>query len=149
MKHILFIDVRNATRSQIAEAWFNAMAEGYAEARSCGTMPAERVGGRAVQVMKEVGIDIRHKRPRPVTQGLMNWADHVIILGTGIFPRAFAPTQIWNVEDPTGKSIEQVLILRNQIREKVERLLCELEAEEWQIDWSSSHVTTWLPQAAN
>jgi len=41
MKRVLFIDVRNATRSQIAEAWFNQLAVGIAEARSCETMPSE------------------------------------------------------------------------------------------------------------
>ena len=56
MKHVLFIDTRNATRSQIAGAWFNHLANGYAEARSCGTMPADRVGGRAVQVMKQLTL---------------------------------------------------------------------------------------------
>jgi arsenate reductase len=130
MKHILFIDVRNATRSQIAEAWFNHLANGYAEARSCGTMPADQVGGRAVQVMKEVGINIKHKRPRPITQELMNWADIVVILGTGIFPRAFSPTAIWNFEDPTGKSIEQVRFLRDEIRTSVENLLAEIQTQE-------------------
>ena len=113
MKHVLFIDTRNATCSQIAEAWFNHLANGYAEARSCGTMPADRVGGRAVQVMKQVGIDIQLKRPRPITQELMNWANMVIILGTGIFPQAFAPTHIWNFEDPTVKSIDDVRGLRD------------------------------------
>lgn len=130
MKHILFIDVRNATRSQIAEAWFNVMAEGYAEARSCGTMPADQVGGRAVQVMKEVGINIKNKRPHPITQQLMNWADVIVILGTGIFPKAFAPTHIWKIEDPTGKSIEQVRFLRDEIRTSVENLLAEIQTQE-------------------
>ena len=130
MKHILFIDTRNATRSQIAEAWFNRLANGYAEARSCGTMPADRIGGRAVQVMKEVGIDLRLKRPRPVTQHLMNWADIVVVIGSGIFPQAFAPTYIWKFQDPTGKSLDQVRSLRDDIRVTVENLLAEIETEE-------------------
>jgi|GEM_PF-3102323 len=130
MKHILFIDVRNATRSQIAEAWVNHLAHDYAEARSCGTMPADRIGGRACQVMQEVGIDLRLKRPRAITQALMNWADIVVVLGTGIFPRAFAPTQIWDLEDPTGKSLDEVRRLRDEIRVKVENLIGELQQQE-------------------
>lgn len=130
MKHILFIDVRNATRSQIAEAWLNHLANGYAEARSCGTMPADRVGRRAVQVMNEVGIDIHLKRPRAITQALMNWADIVVVLGTGIFPRAFAPTFVWNVEDPTGKSLEAVRELRDEIRSSAESLIVDLQQQD-------------------
>lgn len=130
MKHVLFIDTRNATRSQLAEAWFNSLANHYAEARSCGTMPADQVGRRAIQVMKEVGIDLRHKRPRPVTQALMNWADIVVVLGTGIFPRAFTPTFVWNFEDPTGKSLDEVRRLRDEIRAHVEGLIVDLQQQE-------------------
>jgi arsenate reductase len=127
MKHVLFVDVRNATRSQMAEAWLNHLANGYAEARSCGTMPAERVGGRAVQAMKEVGMDIRTKRPHAISQQLMNWADILVILGTGIFPQALTPTHIWKFEDPTGKSIDEVRILRDGIRSSVEGLIVEIQ----------------------
>jgi arsenate reductase (thioredoxin) len=130
MKHILFIDVRNATRSQIAEAWLNHLADGHAEARSCGTMPSERVGRRAVEVMQEVGINLHTRHPRPISQYLMNWADIVVILGTGIFPRAFAPTFIWDFEDPTGKSIDEVRALREKIRRSVEGLIYEIREEE-------------------
>ncbi len=130
MKHILFIDVRNATRSQMAEAWVNRLAHGYAEARSCGTMPADRISGRACQVMQEVDIDLRLKRPRAITQALMNWADIVVVLGTGIFPHAFAPTQVWDFQDPTGKSLDEVRRLRDEIRVKVENLLVELQQQE-------------------
>lgn len=130
MKHILFIDVRNATRSQIAEAWVNHLGHGYAEARSCGTMPADRIGGRAIQVMQEAGIDLHLKRPRAITQALMNWADIVVVLGTGIFPHAFAPTQVWNFQDPTGKSLDEVRRLRDEIRVKVENLIVELQRQE-------------------
>lgn len=133
MRHVLFIDTRNATRSQIAEAWFNHLTDGYAEARSCGTMPAERIGGRAVQVMKEVGIDLRRRRPHPICQELMNWADTIVILGTGIFPNALAPTHIWKFEDPTGKSIDQVRLLRDNIRASVAKLIVELAEQELDI----------------
>ncbi len=138
MKHVLFIDTRNATRSQIAEAWFNHLANGYAEARSCGTMPADRIGGRAVQVMKEVQIDIRHKRPRPITQQLMNWADVIVLLGTGIFPHAFAPTHVWKFDDPTGKSIDQVRALRDKIRTSVENLLVDLQMQD--VDYAIDQI---------
>ncbi len=129
MKHVLFIDTRNATRSQIAEAWFNHLANGYAEARSCGTMPAARVGGRAIQVMREVQIELGHKRPRPISQQLMNWADVIVLIGTGIFPHAFAPTRVWKLDDPTEKSIDEVRVLRDEIRASVENLLIDLQAQ--------------------
>jgi arsenate reductase (thioredoxin) len=130
MKRVLFVDVRNATRSQIAEAWFNRLAGNRAQARSCGTMPAKRVGGRATLVMAELGIDLRHECPKSITPGLLNRADIVVIMGTGIFPRAGVPTREWNFEDPTGKPIDDVRKLRDQICQRVDKLVSELMADE-------------------
>jgi len=146
MKHILFVDVRNATRSQIAEAWLNQLANGYAEARSCGTMPADRVGRRAIQVLNEVGIDIHLKRPRAITQASMNWADIVVVLGAGIFPRAFAPTFIWNFDDPTGRPLDEVRRLRDEIRASVESLLIDLQQQELSMVDLNSFLPAYLRQ---
>ena len=147
MKHVLFIDVRNTTRSQIAEAWLNHLSTGFAEARSCGTMPQSRVDGRAIQVMKEVGINIRSKRPQPISQQLMNWADIVVILGTGIYPRAFTPTHIWDFEDPMGKPIEKVRILRDEIRSSVEGLLLEIFRQDLALVDLNQILPAYLQQA--
>jgi len=132
MKRILFIDVRNATRSQIAEAWLNQLGEQWAQARSCGTMPAIRIDGRAVEVMREVGIDIHTKFPKSISQQRMNWADIVIVFGTGIYPRAMAPTQVWDLDDSIGKPVDQVRVLRDEIRKRVEALMVDIQRDEWE-----------------
>jgi len=126
MKHVLFIDVRNAIRSQIAEAWFNYLAADYAQARSCGTMPALRVSRRAIEVMAELDIDISREFPKAVTQQMLDQADIIVLLGKGIYPRAFAPTLIWDFEDATGKSLDEVRELRNQICQSILALLSEI-----------------------
>jgi len=126
MKRVLFIDVQNATRSQIAEALFNYFADGTAEARSCGTMPAPRVSRRAIEVMAELNIDISRKFPRAVSQLILARADVIVLIGKGIYPRAFAPTLTWDIEDATGKSLEQVRELRNQLSRRVLTLLDEI-----------------------
>ncbi len=66
MKSVLFIDVRNSFRSQIAEAWFNYFADGLGHASSCGTMPARLVNPRVIKAMREIGIDIGRARPKMV-----------------------------------------------------------------------------------
>jgi protein-tyrosine-phosphatase len=132
MKRVLFIDIRNATRSQMAEAWLNQLGEPWVQARSCGTMPANRIDGRAVEVMREAGIDIHTKFPKSISQQRMNWADIVVVFGTGIYPRAMTPTQVWNLDDSIGKPIDQVRVLRDEIRKRVEALLVEIQKEEWE-----------------
>ena len=73
------------------------------------------------------------KRPNPVTQRIMNWTDVVVILGTGIFPRAYMPTHIWDFEDPTTKSIDQVRELRDEIRSSVEQLISEIKISDLKV----------------
>ena len=126
MKRVLFIDVRNALRGQIAEAFFNYFTDGMAEARSCSTMPALRVSNRAIQVMAELDIDISRKFPKAVTQLMLVQADIIVLIGKGIYPRAFAQTLIWDFEDATGKSLDEVRDLRNQICQRVLALLNEI-----------------------
>ena len=125
MKRVLFIDVRNAIRSQIAEAWFNYLADDYAQARSCGTMPALRVSRRAIAAMAELDVDISRKYPKAVTQSMLEQAVIIVLMGKGIYPRAFAPTLVWDFEDATGKSLDEVRELRNQICHNVLNLLSE------------------------
>jgi protein-tyrosine-phosphatase len=67
MKHVLFVCVENACRSQMAEGFLNALAGKKASAKSAGNMPAKTVNPLAVQVMKEVGLDISDHKPKMIT----------------------------------------------------------------------------------
>ena len=138
MKHVLFVDVRNATRSQIAEAWFTHLTRGAAQASSCGTLAAQRVSVHAIQVMGELGIDISRKSPKPITQGLLEGADIVVFMGTAIYPRVHHGIRVWDFEDTAGGSLDQVREQCDQICRRVEQLIAEIAQEEaapaW-IDW--------------
>ena len=129
MKRVLFIDVRNAMRSQIAQAWFNYLAKDLGFAQSCGTMPANQVDPRVVTVMQEAGLDISHQTPRGVNQQMLAQAGLIVLMGKDIYPEAFAPTYIWDFRDP-GDSMAQVRELRDRIRERVLDLLDEIRLEE-------------------
>lgn len=129
MKRVLFVDVRNATRSQIAEAWFNHLAGNRARASSCGTLPAERIGVHAIEVMLELGIDISRNAPRSVSQRMLDQADIVILLGTGIYPRAHGDLRLWTLDDLTGKPIDQVREHRDLLCRRVEQLVVEIARE--------------------
>ncbi|MES1209775.1 MAG: arsenate reductase ArsC, partial [Pseudomonadota bacterium] len=59
MKTVLFACVHNAGRSQMAAAWFNALANpAAARAVSAGTEPGTRVHPEVLEAMKEVGVDL-------------------------------------------------------------------------------------------
>jgi arsenate reductase len=65
-KKVLFVSIDNSLRSQMAEAWMNHLFRDRFDARSAGLSPASSVSPYAVKVMKEIGIEISHKKPRSV-----------------------------------------------------------------------------------
>ena len=129
MKTVLFVCVHNSGRSQMAEAFFNALTRGKARAVSAGTKPAEQVNATVAAVMKEVGIDISRRKPKALTFEMMEKADRVITMGCGVeetCPASFAPTEDWQLDDPEGRPIEEVRKIRDDIRARVAKLVREL-----------------------
>jgi arsenate reductase len=129
MKKVLFVCVENAGRSQMAEAFAKAYGKGKVEARSAGTMPANEVNPRVVQVMREKGIDLSANKPKLVTSQMVQEADMIIVMGCSA--EGFCPALLlhkvidWGIEDPKGKPIEKVKEIRDEIENRVRMLLNE------------------------
>jgi len=129
MKNVLFVCVGNAGRSQMAETFFNHLAEGKARATSAGTNPTSEVSPIVIQAMKEVDIDISSNRPKKLTMEMLDKADKVITMGCGaenVCPATFVETEDWELEDPEGKPIEEIRRVRDEIKERVISLLREV-----------------------
>jgi len=110
---ILFVCTGNTCRSQMAEGFANRWGGGKVEAKSAGSSPGENVADYAVQVMKEVGIDISGGRPKSFESVKDEEFDYVIILcdyaaeTCPIFMGRAGkkPTRLhWSIPDPYGKS---------------------------------------------
>jgi protein-tyrosine-phosphatase len=113
----------------MAEAFFNHYAKGKAQAFSAGMHFASRINPTVVEAMKEVGIDISAQHPKVMTLEMMGGADKVISMGCGVeavCPASFVPTEDWQLEDPEGKSIEQIRAIRDEIETKVKMLIEEI-----------------------
>jgi arsenate reductase len=126
MKTVLFVCVGNSGRSQMAEGFFNHLANGKARAASAGTKPASAVDPKTIEVMREVGIDISATRPKTLTMEMLDQASRVVTMGCGaegVCPASFVETEDWQLEDPKGKPIEEVRRIRDQIKTRVLRLL--------------------------
>ncbi len=129
MMTILFVCVHNSGRSQMAEAILNKLAAGRVRAVSAGTEPAEAINLTVVEVMREVGIDISHQKPKRLTPEMVEQADKVITMGCGIeevCPATFIETEDWGIDDPRGKPLEKVREIREQIQAKVLVLLAKV-----------------------
>ncbi|MGC8823617.1 MAG: arsenate reductase ArsC [Bacteroidales bacterium] len=77
MTKILILCTGNSCRSQMAHGFLQSF-DSNLWVRSAGTEPASRVNPRAVEVMKEVGIDISHHVSTHVDQYLSDEWDYVI-----------------------------------------------------------------------
>ena len=131
MKTILFVCVHNSGRSQMADAFFNKLAEGKAQALSAGTQPADEVNPVVVEAMREAGINISGNKPKMLTFDMVKKADKMITMGCGaeaeaVCPASFIETKDWALEDPKGKSLEQVRKIRDEIKERVSKLVKEV-----------------------
>jgi len=126
MKTVLFACVHNAGRSQMAAAWFNALANhSVARATSAGTEPGPRVHPEVLAAMKEVGIDLSAIEPTLLTTELAARSDLLITMGCGekcpVVPGLRRDD--WPLEDPKGKSMEIVRGIRDDVRARVADLI--------------------------
>jgi arsenate reductase (thioredoxin) len=131
MSSVLFVCLHNAGRSQMSEALFKQAANGRHTAASTGTTPAEHVHPEVLEVMRELGIDLSDRTPKPLTRELAEQADIVITMGCGDeCPYIPGKRYIdWNLPDPAGQPIEQVREIRDEIARRVQILLEELDRQ--------------------
>ena len=129
MKRILFVCVENAGRSQMAEAFANYYGKEKLITSSAGNKPADKINPVVVEAMKEKGIDISMNKPKLLTFQMAQDADLIVTMGCndqGICPGPFfKPTVDWKLEDPKGKPIEKVREIRDDIEQRVQKLLAE------------------------
>jgi arsenate reductase (thioredoxin) len=125
---VLFVCVHNAGRSQMAAALLDHHAKGKVHVRSAGSDPADQLNPAVVAAMAEWGIDLSREFPKPLTDEVVQAADAVVTMGCGdacpIYPgKRYLD---WELEDPEGKPVEQVRVIRDQIDRRVQALLAEL-----------------------
>jgi arsenate reductase (thioredoxin) len=123
---VIFACVHNAGRSQMAAAWFYALADSAkARAVSAGTQPGTRVHPEVLEAMREVGIDLDGKKPQRLTDELARDAQMLVTMGCGeqcpVVPGL--ERDDWPLEDPKGKPLERVREIREEVRTHVEALL--------------------------
>ena len=121
MRRVLFVCVRNAGRSQMAQALYEARG---GEARSAGSKPADEVHHAVVEAMDEVGIDLSQRRPKGLTRDDVEWADVVVTMGCGDACPVIPGKEYvdWNLPDPAGACLEEVRELRETIARRVDSL---------------------------
>jgi arsenate reductase len=125
---VLFLCVHNAGRSQMAMGFFEQLAGDAAVGWSGGSEPASQVNPAAVEAMRERGIDISAEFPKPWTDEVVRAADVVVTMGCGdacpVFPGK--RYEDWVLDDPSGLGVQAVRPIRDEIEQRVRRLLADL-----------------------
>ena len=125
---VLFVCIHNAGRSQMAAGYMDALSGGAVDVRSGGSEPGNEINPIAIQAMAEEGIDISQGVPQLMTTEQVRDSDVVITMGCGdvcpIFPGK--RYEDWELDDPKGRSIDEVRVIRDDIRVRVARLLEDL-----------------------
>jgi arsenate reductase (thioredoxin) len=125
MKTVIFACVHNAGRSQMAAAFFNALADpSKASAISAGTEPGTRIHPEVLEVMREVGIDLSDVRPQKLTEEPAG-ADLLITMGCQE-KCPYMPglrRDDWPLRNPKGLPIVEVRAIRDEVKKRIESLV--------------------------
>lgn len=128
---VLFLCVHNAGRSQMAAGYMRLLSGGKIDVFTGGSEPAEDINQAAAQAMLEKGINIRGEIPQPWSDEIVRAADVVVTMGCGdacpIYPgKRYVD---WEVDDPSGKTLDEIRPIREDLEQRVRTLLEELDVE--------------------
>ena len=126
----MFVCKKNSRRSQMAEGFARTLGAGRIEVTSSG-LEASQVDPTTVQVMSEVGIDISAQTSKPLSNFQPEDYNAVISLcGCGVnLPGSWVLREVfsdWQLDDPEGQSIETFRRVRDEVKERVVKLIQSL-----------------------
>lgn len=133
---VLFLCVHNAGRSQMAAGFMRHLAGNRVDVFSGGSEPAESINKAAVAAMAEKGIDITAAVPQPWADEVVRAADVIVTMGCGDACPFYPGKRYldWELDDPAGKSIEEVRPIRDEIERRVRALMADLGVEPTRAD---------------
>ena len=128
---VLFLCVHNAGRSQMAAGFMRLLSGGEVDVFTGGSEPAEDINQAVAQAMLEKGINILDEIPQPWSEEIVRATDVVVTMGCGdacpIFPgKRYVD---WEVDDPAGRTLEEIRPIRDDLEQRVRTLLEELDVE--------------------
>lgn len=127
MKRVMFVCKKNSRRSHMAEGFGKILGNGKISVTSSG-LEASQVDPITVQVMDEVGIDISGQTSKALSNFSPEDYDAVISLcGCGVnLPEDWVLREVfedWQLDDPEGESIETFRRVRDEVKERVAKLI--------------------------
>lgn len=130
MKSIMYVCKKNSRRSQMAEGFTKVLGKDKVKVMSSGLASSE-VDPITVQVMSEIGINISDQTSKALSDFNPQDYDAVISLcGCGVnLPQEWILREVfedWQLDDPEGESIDTFRRIRDQVKERVVKLIDNL-----------------------
>jgi len=130
MKRILFLCRENSARSQMAEGIVNCFYKNRFISYSAGSV-SKYVHPLAIEVMKEIGVDISNHRSKSVKEFINESFDYVITVCAGdkkgvcpFFPGKAGKVIAWEIPDPAEKNdIEEFRRIRDILKKKIDEFI--------------------------
>ena len=112
----------------MAAGWAKKLGGDRVDVFSGGSEPAEEVNPAAVTAMAEVGVNISGEIPQPWADEVVRAADVIVTMGCGDACPVYPGTRYvdWELDDPSGKTVEEVRPIRDELERRVRGLLDEL-----------------------
>ncbi|MBE0427373.1 MAG: arsenate reductase ArsC [Nitrospirae bacterium] len=137
MKKIMFLCTANSCRSQMAEGFAREFGKGLIEVYSAGLMTAG-VQGRAIAVMKEIGIDISRQKSKFINKDILTKMDIIVTLCVNAEEYCpYTPPEVkrihWPIKDPVGTIGTEEEIMkdfrraRDEIKILVQKLINDIK----------------------
>ncbi len=121
-KKILFACRENSCRSQMASAFAQYIAGDKIEALSGGSKPADEINPDMVEVMQEKGLDMAFRKPMSIEEAISEQPPEIIVTMGCEEECPFVPGAKmldWDLPDPSGKSIDFMRNVRDEIEKRV------------------------------
>lgn len=131
-KVILFVCVENTFRSIMSEAIFNNNPPEGWRAESAGVRAAESINSVAVELLREIGIQLGAKKPRLVKPEMIASASRVITFGCldQCPVGAKEKSEDWPLPGATGKNMKELRDIRDELRQRIALLRARIELQE-------------------
>ena len=136
---VLFVCIHNSARSQMAEAFLKNLAGNHFDVYSAG-LELTTINPLAIEVMKEVGIDISKNKTKSVFELYKQGKTFSFVISLceearqqcPIFPGLLTKNIHWSFEDPAmlegtfEEKLEKMRKIRNAIKIAVENFVKEI-----------------------
>jgi len=141
MKKVMFLCTGNSCRSQMAEGFAKELGKGIIEPYSAGVI-STFVHPRAIEAMKEIGIDISGQSSKEIDKGQLKKMDIIITLCSNAEESCpLTPPEIkrfhWPIEDPVSASGTEDEIMnefrraRDEIKEKIAKFISDFDNQQF------------------